>query len=266
MKRIQSPAHAGATTKGDKTSNEWVAWSTIRDRERSPRRGGQGGGPWSKPSPGSCPPRDAVTMPDGPYASWGCGGKGRRCGADVSRSGGCGKGSEREVKGFDDDSWQSDPRGRPCAFVVTLFGNHPGYCVDAAVLGLSLKKTRTRHRMVLLHTEDVDPDWVEALGRVGWETRLCKHLECKTGRLGSFRSCRRVDAHIVVRNDILHRKSFRPYDMLTTWGVGWVFHVIGRQGVGGAAAMNDAGAGYLEFCTGLHTVGEGGTFSQELNV
>ena len=34
--------------------------------------------------------------------------------------------------------------------------------------------------MVLLHTEDVDPDWLQALGYVGWETRLCKHLECKS--------------------------------------------------------------------------------------
>ena len=36
------------------------------------------------------------------------------------------------------------------------------------------------HRMVLLHTDDVDQDWLQALGRVGWEPRLCKHLECKS--------------------------------------------------------------------------------------
>ena len=42
---------------------------------------------------------------------------------------------------LDGDPWSKDPSGRRCAFVVTLFGHHPGYCLEAAVLGQSLQRT-----------------------------------------------------------------------------------------------------------------------------
>ena len=82
--------------------------------------------------------------------------------------------------GHREDPWEREPCGRPCAFVVTLFGHHPGYCLDAAVLGYSIRRTDTVHSMVLLHTKDVDRQWLEALRQVGWETRQCAHVECKS--------------------------------------------------------------------------------------
>ena len=72
------------------------------------------------------------------------------------------------------DPWRKDVHGRACAFVVTVFGHDAGYCVDAAVLGESIRRTGTKHRMILLKTRDVDEQWVQALRAVGWEVRECE--------------------------------------------------------------------------------------------
>ena len=85
---------------------------------------------------------------------------------------------------------------RRCAFVVTVFGNDVKYCVDAAVLGQSIRATGTQHKMILLKTIDVDEQWVQVLRAVGWEVRECTHLDCEdlynarttTGLLGRLRS------------------------------------------------------------------------------
>ena len=48
------------------------------------------------------------------------------------------------------DPWRNDVKGRGCAFVVTVFGSNVQYCVDAAVLGQSIRATGTKHSMILL--------------------------------------------------------------------------------------------------------------------
>ena len=63
-----------------------------------------------------------------------------------------------------------------CAHVAVVFGDKPKYCLEAAVLGFSLK-SRTAHHMVLMHTDDVPKVWLEVCEHVGWQTRRIEHLE-----------------------------------------------------------------------------------------
>ena len=62
-----------------------------------------------------------------------------------------------------------------CAYVVVVFGDKPKYCLEAAVLGFSLK-SRTAHDMVLMHTDDVPKVWLEVCEHVGWQTKRIEHL------------------------------------------------------------------------------------------
>ena len=64
-----------------------------------------------------------------------------------------------------------------CAFVVLLFGSHPGYCMEAAVLGQSLQKTGTSHHMILLYTEEVPACWLDILQDIGWSPNLVTKIE-----------------------------------------------------------------------------------------
>ena len=66
-----------------------------------------------------------------------------------------------------------------CAFVVLLFGSHPGYCMEAAVLGQSLQKTGTSHHMILLYTEEVPACWLDILQDIGWSPNLVTKIEGK---------------------------------------------------------------------------------------
>ena len=47
------------------------------------------------------------------------------------------------------------------------------------MLGHSLRCTATEHNMILLHTRDVDEQWLQLLRAVGWELRRVEHLECQ---------------------------------------------------------------------------------------
>ena len=79
------------------------------------------------------------------------------------------------------DPWKNDRANRGCAFVVTLYGDNPCYCLEAAVLGWSLKNTQTIHSMVCLYTDAVSKDWLQILRyEVGWDTREVKLLECNS--------------------------------------------------------------------------------------
>ena len=80
-------------------------------------------------------------------------------------------------------SWLDASRnGAPCvvdssmAFVGILFGTDVAYCMDALVLGESLKRQGTRHPYVLLITEEVPRPWRGVLEKVGWELREVPYL------------------------------------------------------------------------------------------
>jgi len=73
----------------------------------------------------------------------------------------------------------SSSRQKRYAFVTVLFGNHHGYCVDAAVLGESLRQSQTAHEMLMLHTSDVPAQWLKVLAEIGWELRLVDYLHAK---------------------------------------------------------------------------------------
>ena len=121
------------------------------------------------------------------------------------------------------DPWRKDVNRRGCAFVVTVFGDNVRYCVDAAVLGQSIRATGTKHSMILLKTMDVDEQWVEVLRAVGWEVRQCNHLECQDLYNGShnnrfagtftklhavgleeFYKVLIVDADMIIRDNVDH--------------------------------------------------------------
>jgi lipopolysaccharide biosynthesis glycosyltransferase len=67
--------------------------------------------------------------------------------------------------------------GGKYAFVAVVFGSDPAYCLEAAVLGTSLKK-HTQHHMVLLHTDDVPEDWLDVCEKVGWRKHCIEHIPC----------------------------------------------------------------------------------------
>ena len=71
------------------------------------------------------------------------------------------------------------PHQERYAYCVLLYGKHASYCVEAAVLGMSLRTVRTQPDMVLLHTPDVPKEWLKILKEVGWQPRPVDKLEGK---------------------------------------------------------------------------------------
>ena len=69
---------------------------------------------------------------------------------------------------------------RQYAFVCIIFGSHPQYCLEAAVLGFSLRRTGTAHDMVLLHDNQVPHTWFHLLKWIGWKVVLVDRLECES--------------------------------------------------------------------------------------
>ncbi|CAK9051896.1 unnamed protein product [Durusdinium trenchii] len=66
-------------------------------------------------------------------------------------------------------------RGR-YAFLICLWGSSKDYVLGALVLGFSIKRTRTKHSLVCLHTEDVSPEHLKLL-QIFWDCRLVEHIE-----------------------------------------------------------------------------------------
>ncbi|CAJ1360607.1 unnamed protein product [Effrenium voratum] len=66
-------------------------------------------------------------------------------------------------------------RGR-CAFLVCLWGSSKDYVLGALVLGFAIKRTRTRHSLVCLHTSDVPLAHINLL-RLFWDCRLVDHVQ-----------------------------------------------------------------------------------------
>ncbi|CAK9110748.1 unnamed protein product [Durusdinium trenchii] len=66
-------------------------------------------------------------------------------------------------------------RGR-YAFLICLWGSSKDYVLGALVLGFSIKRTRTKHSLVCLHTEDVSPEHVKLL-QIFWDCRVVEHIE-----------------------------------------------------------------------------------------
>lgn len=69
----------------------------------------------------------------------------------------------------------NDERGR-YAFVIALWGTSPEYVFGAMVLGWSLRKTGTKHDLVLVHTDDVSEDAVNLMKRAGWLPRQVEYI------------------------------------------------------------------------------------------
>ena len=88
--------------------------------------------------------------------------------------GGCGAWISRLLHAETANTKSSDDA--KCAYAVVVFGDKPKYCLEAAVLGFSLK-SRTTHHLVLMHTDDVPKVWLEVCEHVGWETRRIEYLE-----------------------------------------------------------------------------------------
>ncbi|CAJ1424259.1 unnamed protein product, partial [Effrenium voratum] len=77
------------------------------------------------------------------------------------------------------------------AYVVCIWGFNPEYVLGAMVLAHSLKRTGTKHDMVLLHTSDVPVKAIGLLERCGWKPREVEYVEavgalygnhCREGR------------------------------------------------------------------------------------
>ena len=66
-------------------------------------------------------------------------------------------------------------RGR-FAFLICLWGSSKDYVLGALVLGFSIKRTKTKHSLVCLHTDDVPAEHLKLL-QIFWECREVKHME-----------------------------------------------------------------------------------------
>lgn len=65
------------------------------------------------------------------------------------------------------------------AYVITLWGATREYLLGALVLGHSIRRTKTPHQLVCLHTEDVPLPALTLLNKV-WDCRLVDHVEAVT--------------------------------------------------------------------------------------
>lgn len=68
------------------------------------------------------------------------------------------------------------PGAGRCAFVIALWGSSPEYVLGAMVLAWSLRRTGTRHDLVLVHTSDVSAAALALLQRAGWRPREIEHV------------------------------------------------------------------------------------------
>ena len=72
----------------------------------------------------------------------------------------------------------SQRQGRErCAYVCALWGKDPQHILGAMVLGHSLRRTRTPHDLVVLHTSDVPLGALTLLRRVGWHPVPVDHVQ-----------------------------------------------------------------------------------------
>jgi len=105
------------------------------------------------------------------------------------------------------------------AFVAVIFGRDPKYCVEAAVLGWSLKQVGAQHPYVLLHTGDVPSRYLRILkDDVGWELKMVNKITdgdvlCKNLRfMGVFTkfhalSLTEYDKIVMLDVDLLVRRN-----------------------------------------------------------
>eukprot|EP00930_Biecheleria_cincta_P099831 TRINITY_DN91445_c0_g1_i1.p1 TRINITY_DN91445_c0_g1~~TRINITY_DN91445_c0_g1_i1.p1 ORF type:complete len:742 (-),score=124.09 TRINITY_DN91445_c0_g1_i1:92-2317(-) len=73
-------------------------------------------------------------------------------------------------------SRHSDTAAGRYAFVITLWGSSPEYVLGALILVWSLRKTKTSHDMVLVHTKDVSSDALSLLQKGGWKLHEVEHI------------------------------------------------------------------------------------------
>ena len=71
--------------------------------------------------------------------------------------------------------------------MAVLYGDNPGYSLEAVVLGHSIPQSKTMHEMVLLHTRDVPSPWLDMLERVGWQLCGVDYLRCHKSLYGAGR-------------------------------------------------------------------------------
>ena len=62
------------------------------------------------------------------------------------------------------------------AYVALVYGTEAGYCIEAAVLAHSLKKTKTKYALLLMHTNDVSQEWLTVLAESGWDLRPVEYI------------------------------------------------------------------------------------------
>jgi hypothetical protein len=67
--------------------------------------------------------------------------------------------------------------GTRCAWVACIFGSKYSYCIEAAVLGSTLKSTGTTKDFVAMHTADVPKIGLKFLQQVGWTRRLVDYID-----------------------------------------------------------------------------------------
>ena len=74
--------------------------------------------------------------------------------------------------------WTQPPRGSRRAFVTVLWGANAGYALGALVLGLRLKELSPHIERVIVHTDDVPSNFLEAFEKGGlWQLRKVDYID-----------------------------------------------------------------------------------------
>ncbi len=90
----------------------------------------------------------------------------------------CRRPLEITVSSEEEKPWTRHPRGSGHAFVTALWGANAGYALGALVLGLRLQELSPHIARVIIHTDDVPSNYLEAFQKDGlWQLRKVDYID-----------------------------------------------------------------------------------------
>ena len=82
------------------------------------------------------------------------------------------------MSSVDEKPWTPHPRGSGHAFVTALWGANAGYALGALVLGIRLQELSPHIQRVIVHTDDVPSNYLEAFEKDGlWLLRKVDYID-----------------------------------------------------------------------------------------
>ena len=90
----------------------------------------------------------------------------------------CRRPLEITMSSVEERPWTEHPRGSRQAFVTVLWGANAGYALGALVLGVRLQEISPHIERVIVHTDDVPSNFLEAFKKGGlWQLRKVDYID-----------------------------------------------------------------------------------------